>query len=377
MDVGLNETQLLVRSSAREFLEENCDTTFVRAMAEDPVGFTDEFWRQIAELGWLGLTVPEEYGGAGMGFADLSILLEEAGAALMPGPLFSTAVLGAEALKLAGSEEQKTDLLPRLAVGELKTALAFHEAAAVWAPGAVRDTTATETSDGWLLNGEKRFVADAAGADMFIVAARTGSDPEHGITLFLVPSAGESRIENRPLNTVARDHAAIVSFGEVQLPAAAVLGEVNEGWPILRRLIQFGAAGKCAEMAGASQKVLDTTVEFVKNRVQFGRPIGAFQAIQHHCSNMAIDVQCVRQFSRQAAWTLGEGLDATRQVSLAKAFISEAYPRICATAHQCHGGVGFTWEHDLHLFTRRGTAQRLAFGDARYHQEIVATSAGL
>ena len=169
MDIGLSETQQLIRNSAREFLEENCDTQYVRAMEEDEVGHTDELWNQLAELGWLGLTVPEEYGGAGMSFSELAILLEETGAAMLPGPFFSTAVIGAEALKMAGTDDQKTELLSKLAEGKLKTALAFHETGASWTPESVSEMTATETEDGWILNGEKRFVQDGAAADMLIV----------------------------------------------------------------------------------------------------------------------------------------------------------------------------------------------------------------
>ncbi|MCH7906689.1 MAG: acyl-CoA/acyl-ACP dehydrogenase [Chloroflexi bacterium] len=376
MDIGLSETQQLIRNSAREFLEENCDTQYVRAMEEDEVGHTEELWDQIAELGWLGLTVPEEYGGAGMTFSELAVLLEETGAAMLPGPFFSTAVIGAEALKLAGSDEQKTELLAKLATGKLKMALAFHEKAAAWAPESVSEMTATQTDDGWILNGEKRFVQDGAASDMLIVAARTGEDPKSGITLFLVEN-DNSNVESRELKTTGSDRMSVMSFGEVSVPKSAVLGEVNGGWPILEKLFQYGAAGKCAEMAGAGQKLLDNTVDYVQNRVQFGRPIGSFQAIQHHAADMAIEVQAGRQLARQAAWFLGEGLDATRQVALAKAYLSEAYPRICATAHQCHGAIGFTHEYDLHLWTRRSTGQRLAFGDTKLHQETLARSVGL
>ena len=376
MDIGLSETQQLIRNSAREFLEENCDTQYVRAMEEDEVGHTEELWDQIAELGWLGLTVPEEYGGAGMTFSELAVLLEETGAAMLPGPFFSTAVIGAEALKLAGSDEQKTELLAKLASGKLKMALAFHEKAAAWAPESVSEMTATQTDDGWILNGEKRFVQDGAASDMLIVAARTGEDPKSGITLFLVEN-DNSNVESRELKTTGSDRMSVMSFGEVSVPKSAVLGEVNGGWPILEKLFQYGAAGKCAEMAGAGQKLLDNTVDYVQNRVQFGRPIGSFQAIQHHAADMAIEVQAGRQLARQAAWFLGEGLDATRQVALAKAYLSEAYPRICATAHQCHGAIGFTHEYDLHLWTRRSTGQRLAFGDTKLHQETLARSVGL
>ncbi|MCH7593014.1 MAG: acyl-CoA/acyl-ACP dehydrogenase [Chloroflexi bacterium] len=376
MDIGLSETQQLIRNSAREFLEENCDTQYVRAMEEDEVGHTEELWDQIAELGWLGLTVPEEYGGAGMTFSELAVLLEETGAAMLPGPFFSTAVIGAEALKMAGSDEQKTDLLSKLAEGKLKMALAFHEKAAAWAPESVSEMTATQTDDGWILNGEKRFVQDGAAADMLIVAARTGDDPKDGITLFLVEN-DNSNVESRELKTTGSDRMSVMSFGEVSVPKSAVLGEVNGGWEILEKLFQYGAAGKCAEMAGAGQKLLDNTVDYVQNRVQFGRPIGSFQAIQHHAADMAIEVQAGRQLARQAAWFLGEGMDATRQVALAKAYLSEAYPRICATAHQCHGAIGFTHEYDLHLWTRRSTGQRLAFGDTKLHQETLAQLAGL
>ena len=255
-EIGPSENQPLIRNSAREFLEENCDTQYVRAMEEDEVGHTEELWDQIAELGWLGLTVPEEYGGAGMTFSELAVLLEETGAAMLPGPFFSTAVIGAEALKMAGSDEQKTDLLSKLAEGKLKMALAFHEKAAAWAPESVSEMTATQTDDGWILNGEKRFVQDGAAADMLIVAARTGDDPKDGITLFLVEN-DNSNVESPELKTTGSDRMSVMSFGEVSVPKSAVLGDVNAGWEIPEKLFQYVAAGKSAEMGGGGRELQD------------------------------------------------------------------------------------------------------------------------
>ena len=370
MDLGLNEVQQMLKSSAREFLSQESPLTLARAMEEDPRGYTDELWRQLVGLGWTGLVFPEHYGGTGGNFLDLAVLLEEMGRSLVPGPFFSTVVLGGLTVLDAGTDAQKQELLPRICSGELMMTMALTEPSASYEPWGI-ETTATRQGDGFLINGTKLFVADAQAADLMLVVARTSSesDSAHGITLFLVPAASQD-ITVSSLNTIASDRQCEVTLDQVIVPAESVLGQVGEGWPVVQRALQRAVAGKCVEMLGGADAVLEMTVEFVKQRTQFGRPVGSFQAVQHHCADMATDVEGSRNIVYQAAWRIAEGGPADREVSMAKAWMSGAYQRVCATAHQCHGAIGFTKEHDLQLYTRRAKVLELTYGDANFHKEL-------
>ncbi len=374
MDLGLDEAQQMLKNSARAFLEAECPDTYVREMERDRRGYTPELWQKMAEQGWLGLIVPEQYGGVGLSFLDLSILLEEMGRAMLPGPFFSTVVMAGMAVLDAGSEEQKQEILPRIADGQLIVTLALTEPSARWDATGV-ETAAESNEEGYLIDGTKLFVPDAGAADYLVVAARTGG-AEEDVSLFLVPRESEG-VSVTPLKTIAQDKQFEVSFAGVKAPSSALLGELNGGWLTVEKVLQWGAAGKCAEMVGGSQRVLDMTVEYAQQRVQFGRPIGSFQAIQHHCANMATDVEGSRYITYQAAWRLSEGLPSGMEVAAAKAWVSEAYRRVCALGHQCHGAIGFTKEHNMQLYSRRAKAAELAFGDADLHLEKVADSIGL
>jgi len=377
MDLGFDESQMMLKNSAREFLQQECPTTYVRAMETDPRGYSPEQWRKVADLGWLGIAVPEQYGGMGLSFFDLALLLEEQGRALMPGPFFSTTVLGAMSILEAGSDAQKAQYLPRIAKGDLIATLALTEPTATYEPSGIQ-ATAMAQGNGYVLNGTKLFVPDAQVADLLVVAARTGktANPAEGVTLFLVDAKAPG-VTITPLITIASDKQAEVALMDVRVPAGAVLGMANQGWPAVARIIELAAVGKCAEMLGGADRVLDMTVNYAKDRVQFGRPIGSFQAIQHHCANMATDVEGCRYVTYEAAWRVSERLPATQEVAIAKAWVSDAYRRVCALGHQSHGAVGFTKEYDLQLFTRRAKSAEVAYGDADYHRELVAQGLGL
>jgi alkylation response protein AidB-like acyl-CoA dehydrogenase len=374
MDLGLNEAQQMLKNSAREFLDAECPDTVVREMELDERGYTPELWGKLAEQGWLGLIFPERYGGVGLTFLDLSILLEEMGRAMLPGPFFSTVVLGGMAIMDAGSEEQKQEYLPRIAEGQIIVTLALTEPSARWDAAGVQ-LTATPSGDGYVLNGTKLFVPNAHVSDYLVVAARTGTATED-VTLFIVPRETNG-VTQTLLQTIASDRQSEIVFDDARLPGSAVLGEVNAGWATAARVLDWGAIGKCAEMSGGGQQVLDITVDYVKQRTQFGRPIGSFQAIQHHCANMATDVEGSRYITYQAAWRLSEGLPAKREVAMAKAWVSDAYRRVCALGHQSHGAIGFTKEHNMQLFSRRAKAAELAFGDSDHHLNAVAQAIGL
>ncbi|MEC8856461.1 MAG: acyl-CoA dehydrogenase family protein, partial [Chloroflexota bacterium] len=337
MDLGLTEIQQMLKTSAQDFLSRECPLTLVREMEEDPRGFTDGLWRQMIGLGWTGVAFPEQYGGTGGNFADLGVLLEEIGRSLAPAPFFSTVVLGGMTVLDGGSDAQKEDLISRICAGTIIMTLAVPEAAAAYEPWDIQ-TTASQQGGGYEITGTKLFTPDAEAADMIIVAARTSSsqDPADGVSLFLVPS-GTAGLTITPMQSVGNEKVFEVSLEKVNMPADSVIGAIGEAWPIIERSIQRATAAQCIQMLGGAEAVLDMTVEYAKGRTQFGRAIGSFQAVQHHCARMATDVEGSRGIAYQAVWRLSEGLTAQKEVAMAKAWIGPAYRRVCGTAHQCHG----------------------------------------
>ena len=377
MDFGLSEEQEMLRKMARDFLTTECPASLVREMAKDKVGHPQELWRKMAELGWIGFIIPEEYGGAGGSFLDFAILLEELGRFCLPGPFFSTAVLGNYSLLLAGNESQKGKILPRVAGGDCILTLALTELGAKYTPEAI-SVTATPTNGEYIIDGAKLFVPDAHVADYIITVARTKDSPNkrEGITLFLV-DAKRPGISITVLLTIVGDKQCEVVFDKVRVPRENILGELDRGWDYIEKVLQYATVAKCAEMLGGAQKVLEMSVSYAKERVQFGRPIGSFQAIQHYCANMLTDVESCCFVTYQAAWMLSEGLPSTREVSIAKAWVSDAFRRVTVLGQQIHGGVGFSEDHDLPLYYKRAKAWELMLGDADFHREIIAREMGL
>jgi len=370
MDLDLSEDQEMLRAAAREFLEMESPSSFVRDMEQDSRGFTTELWQKLAQVGWLGIPVPESYGGTGQTLFDLGLLMEQVGGALMPGPFFDT-VLCATILADEGTEEQKETYLRRIGTGDLIATSAVLEPFGELDAEGVQ-LKANLNGSSWVLNGTKFLVENAHAADSMLVAARTGAgtDPTQGITLFWVDSRTPGiRVEK--LQTLANDNQCEVQFHEVRIPEASVVGEIGNGWQPLQRLLQRGAILRTFQMIGGFQQVLDITVEFVKNRVQFGRALGSIQVVQHACANMATDLDGTRYAAFQALWALSEGLPADVPVAAAKAYASDSVERICRNAHQAHGSLGFTQEYDLQLFTRRLRAWEVSFGDADYHRDRV------
>lgn len=377
MDFALNEEQEMLRKTSRAFLENECPKSLVREMEEEEKGYSPELWKKMAELGWMGLVFPEEYGGEGMGILDLAVLIEELGRALVPGPFLTTVVYCGLPILAAGSEEQRRELLPKIAKGELILTLALTEPSASWEPSGI-EVKASPEGDDFVISGTKLFVSDAHIANLMLCAARTkdGENKQDGITLFLV-DAKSPGISLTPLKTIASDRQFEVSFDKVKVSRKNVLGEVDKGWPIVKNVLLESALAQCALMLGGAQQVLEMTVNYAKERVQFGKPIGSFQAIQHKCANMATDVDGCRFITYQAMWKKQEGLPCELDISMAKAWVSEAYRRTCAEGHQIHGGIGFIKDHDMQLYYRRAKASELAFGDADYHRELVAQQIGL
>ncbi len=374
MDFGFNQEQELLRSTARKFFENECGSEFVRARMEEPAGVTDAFWTKLAEQGWLGLVYPEEHGGTGLGFVDLTVLMEEMGRAVMPGPFFSTVLLGGLAILEAGSAGQKKEWLGRIAAGEARTTLALTEPSARWDAGGIT-TAARERSGRYSLTGTKLFVLDAHLADVLVVAARTreSQPPEQGVSLFLVPrDAAGLRVTLLPTMDQTRKLCE-VQLDDVTVGADALLGARDGGWAPLARVLDRATVALCAEMCGGAQKVLDMTTEYAKIRVAFGKPIGSYQGVKHRAADMLVEVENAKSLTYYAAWAVDENApDAGMAASMAKAYVSDAYRRVAGAGIQLHGGIGFTWEHDLHLYFKRAKSSEFTFGDATYHRERVA-----
>jgi alkylation response protein AidB-like acyl-CoA dehydrogenase len=378
MDLSLSEEQEMLRKIARDFFHKEFPKDMVREMEEDEIGYSPELWKQMANLGWMGLPIPQEYGGMGSSFLDFTILLEEFGRALVPGPFVPTMVYCTIPIMKCGTEAQKKYFLPKIAAGKLTMTLALTEPSATFEPRGVQVKAISDGED-YVINGVKLFIPDAHVADWIICVARFREeleDEKESISLFLVPGKTPG-ISFTPLKTIASDKQYDMTFENVRIPKENILGKVGGGWPIVEDLMQYAAVSQCALMLGGAQAVLDMTVSYAKERIQFDRPIGSFQAIQHKCANMLTDVAGIRSITYMAAWKLSKGLPAAMEVSMAKAWCNEAYRRVCAEGHQVHGGVGLIKVHDMQLYYRRAKVAELAMGDADFHREKVAQELGL
>jgi alkylation response protein AidB-like acyl-CoA dehydrogenase len=374
MDIGFSQEQELLRDTARKFLDAVCTTKFVRERMATPEAVTPEFWGQIAEQGWLGINFAEEDGGIGLGVTDLVVLMEEMGRAVMPGPYLATALLGGAAIRAVGSPAQRREYLPAIAEGSLKATLAASEANPRWDASGI-GMPAQSMRGGFNLSGTKLFVPDAHLADILVVAARTrdGSTMADGVSLFLVPKdAPGLGIALMPSIDETRKLCE-VRLNNVAVPEAALLGELHRGWPALTRVYDEAAVALAAEMCGGAQRVLEMTVEYAKLRETFGKPIGSYQGVKHKCADMLVEVENAKSLTYYAAWALDENQpDAPLAVAMAKAYASDASRKVANAGIQLHGGIGMTWEHDLHLYMKRAKASEVAFGDAAWHRERVA-----
>ncbi len=375
MNFGFSEEQEMLRDTARKFLEAECATSFVRKMMEVDTAHSTELWKKLAGLGWLGLLVPTELGGLGGTFLDTAVVLEETGKALLPGPFFATVLLGGAAVAAGGSRAQKKELLPKVAGGSAILTLAHLEASGRYDPAGIMLKAKRKGKD-YLLSGEKLFVLDAVAADWIVVAARTAGSarsPERGITLFLV-ERGVPGLAITPLETVDRTRRqSNLRFDRVAIPAEQVLGRVDQGWPTLAAVLQLATAALAVETVGVGQRALEMSVAYAKEREQFGKPIASFQAVKHKCVDMMVAVENARSLAYYAAWAVDErSADVGRALPMAKAYASDMGKNVTGEAIQVHGGIGFTWEHDMHLYYRRALANEAMLGSAPLHREAVA-----
>ena len=367
MNFAFSEEQEELRTVVRQFLEAKSPESAVREQMETERGYDPEVWAQMAEqLGLQSLIIPEEYGGQGFGYVELTVVLEEMGKYLLCAPYFSTVVLAANTLLHSGDESAKKEYLPGIASGGTIATLAFTEPNGRWDESGIEMTV----TDG-RLTGTKSFVLDGHTADLILVAAR---GPQ-GVSLYAVPGDAPG-LTRTPLATMDQTRKqAKLDFDGVE---GRLIGEEGKGWEVLSTVLDLAAVALAAEQVGGAQRCLDMSVEYAKVRVQFGRPIGSFQAIKHKCADMLLEVESAKSAAYYAGWCASEMNDELPAVaSLAKAYCSDAYFHAAAENIQIHGGIGFTWEHPAHLYFKRAKSSELLFGDPTYHRELLAQRIGI
>jgi alkylation response protein AidB-like acyl-CoA dehydrogenase len=376
MDLRFTEAQEILKKAARDFLTTECPKTLVRELEKSEKGYSPELWKKMAGLGWMGLVIPEQYEGIGYTFQDLTVLLEEVGRNILPGPLIPTVISTFPILE-AGTEEQKKEFLPKIASGDLIVTMALLEAEGTFDASGI-SVKATPKGDDFIINGTKLFVEMAHVANYIVCATRTkdGASPEKGLTLFLVDSKTPG-IHCEVIPTIGADKLCEVRFENVAVPKKNMLGKIDAGWPIVEMILRKGSIAKCAESVGAMQTCIEMTVAYSKERVQYERPIGAFQALQHIMANMWTSMQTGRYLVYQAAWMESEGQPCAKEASLAKAYINEVYKDVGQWAIRLHGGIATSYDHDIPLYYRRSKAADTSFGSTDYHRELVAREIGL
>jgi len=371
VNFAFSEEQEELRRTVRAFLEQKSPSAEVRRLMETEEGYDPSVWEQMgSQLGLQGLAIPEEYGGSGYSYVELIVVLEEMGRALLAAPYFATVALAANAILHSGDDAAKKELLPGIASGETIATLAMTEDNGRWDAEGIT-ATATKSGDGYTIDGHKMFVLDGHTANLIIVAAKTGDN----VSLFTVAGDADG-LTRTALATMdqTRKQARLEFSGT----PAKLLGTEGEGWPVLSRVLDLAAVALAAEQVGGAQKCLDMSVDYAKVRVQFGRPIGSFQAIKHKCADMLLEVESAKSAAYYAGWAAAELNEELPVVaSLAKAYCSDAYFHAAAENIQIHGGIGFTWEHDAHLYFKRAKSSQLLLGDPTYHRELLAQRIGI
>lgn len=377
MDFDFNSDQEMLRNESRKFLEKACNIEKVREVMEDKKGFSAELWQQVSELGWPALIIPEEYGGIGMSIIDLVVVMEEMGRALFPSPFFHH-LMATFALLEGGTEEQKQKYLAEIATGETIATFAHAELDDCIDIHSVT-AEAKESGDGFVLSGTKGYVGFAHVANLIIAPFRTGKgNGSEGITLFLVDPQTEG-VEISPLRGIDQTRKTCqIEFKDAKVGKDGVLGEIGKGGAVLRELIKKSTVALCAEMIGGAEAIHRMAVEYAKIRVQFGVPIGTFQGIKHPLADIFVNIELAKGLVYYAALALQDNLeDVDLAVSMAKAAITDAYSEASMNSILTHGGVGYTWECDAHLYLRRAKWSEYTLGDADYHRECVARMIGV
>jgi alkylation response protein AidB-like acyl-CoA dehydrogenase len=372
MDLDLNFEQDMLRTAARDYFGRQCSLNTVSKLVATDAGYSVDMWNQMAELGWHAVLIPEEYGGIGLSILEMAVLAMEFGAAVCPGPFFTSSIFSTLILVDVKDERWQRALLPGMAAGECVTTVACcgdnHHFQAAGVP-----FNARRTSDGWVLDGRALFVPYAHIADKLIVTAR---DADDSISLFVIDQ-GHDGVTIEKLQSIASDKLCAVTFSDVQVPANSMLGLAGKGWTVLETAMKKAAVAKSAEMVGGGRAAMEMAVAHAKVREQFGHPIGSFQAVQHHCANMLTYLESSSLITWKAAWLVAENRDCGEEVAICKGWTSDAYRKLVALAHQVMGGVGFIEETGLHLYFRHAKASELAFGNATHYREQLAKAMGL
>ncbi len=379
MDLVLSDEQTLLQETAREFVNKNSSLRRIRALRDsrDPLGHSRDLWAEMAQLGWLGIPFSEEHGGVGLGYTDLMVVLEEFGRGLMPEPLLSAVSLGGATLALGGTAEQQQAVLPELIAGNMLVTVAYQEPRSRYNP-TFAETRAERAGGGWTVSGEKVQVLDLCGADRVIVSARTAGGPGdgHGLTLFIIESQAPGVTIERQWRIDSRN-AGYLRLDKVKVGSEHVVGEVDGGASLLVAVLDRATAGLCAEMLGSMLAAFEMTLDYLKTRVQFGVPIGSFQALKHRAAKMFIETELARSVVLAAHKAIDEGSpDVPKLVSAAKARCSDAAVLISNEMVQMHGGIGMTDEHDAGFFLKRARVAEITFGDAACHRERFAALSG-
>ena len=380
MNFSFTDEQKMIRDTAQAFLAEVSSSDAIRSAMETEQGFDDKIWQRICkEMYWQAIHIPEDYGGMGLGYVDLVVMLEEMGRYLLCSPFFSTVCLGVNALMIAGTPKQKQHYLSQICEGSLTATLAFTSNNGQWGANAVEASVKPQGND-YLLNGTYRYVPDGHTAQLLIIAARNeGSEGEEGISLFAIPAdtAGVGRTW-LPTMDQTRKQAEIV-LNNVILSNDHLMAEPEAAWPQLNKVIQLATIATAAEQVGGSQQILDLTVDYTKERVQFGRTVAGFQAVKHQAADMMLRTEVARSALYYAACVAEESIsggpladELAEAASVSKSYCSDGYFKNASDAIQLHGGVGFTWEYDVHLYFKRAKSSELFLGNAAYHREQVA-----
>ena len=371
MEFGFNLEQNMLRKSFAEYFAKNCTPESVKEVIQSEEGFLRKIWKDMAKLGWLGLNYEEKYSGTEGTFLDLFILFEEIGKVLLPSPFFTSAVISGFLIKEAGNDVQKNKFLPPLIKGKMIFTLAYLDNQGIYGDDAISVKAKTNTDDTYLLVGTRFFVPYANVADKILVCADVVEHGQIAPTLFLIDSQTDT-LQVDDLKAVGIDKECAVQFKNARVLKDDIIGEIGSGHNWINKMLSIAIVLKCGEMVGGMKRVLDMTVAYTKQRHQFGRPLGALQAVQHHCADMATYVESARVLAYQAASLIDEGLPCTTEVAMAKAWCSDSYKKCTWIGHQLHGAYGFTEESDMHLYYKHAKASELMFGHSWHHRHQVA-----
>lgn len=377
MNLDFSEEQDMLRNSARQFVSTECTKAKVRELEKSAEGYSPEIWSKMAELGWFGLMIPDQYNGMGMKLLDLMVVFEEVGKNILPSPFLVNTALSTPTIVEAGSEAMKKEFLPRIAAGEMILSMALLEKSVGYTPDCIQ-MKAEAKGDNFVLNGTKMFVEFATAASHLVVVARTksGGNSGDGITLFLVDAKSKG-ITITPFDTTAADKQCEVVFKDVSVPKSRIIGTVDKGWPVVQSALRQATIAKCAEMCGGMAAIQEMATAYAKERVQYGNVIGSYQAIQHKLAELYLRSSMSKNILYEAAWMAQEGMDCDWKVSTCKAWCNEAYRQVTEEGVHVHGAIGTTKDHDASLYYRRARAAYSIFGDTEDHREVIAKKMGL